>query len=310
MSTSSLRDLGSDLLAALMRVLDRIAGGIAGGIASACAVLGIGMAGCADAPAAPAPTVVATAPVIAPVVAPEPPKDLGEFHVTFYYMIGEDEAELVTKQKRARTAARKAARSGGAADTTVMASIDPAAATAAPLVTLYNGKGCSPIADVTESFADQLALQGTGKLRDGRVVNVWGKCKCGDARRCFKVTGRKWGNSGTGRPLEPFRTVAVDPKQVKLGSLLYLPALDGMTMPGRGPIGGFKHDGCVAADDTGGGIDGRQLDLFVGRRAFYIGLARRRGGSHRWAKQVKVLDGKGRCERKGGHVQRVATGSI
>ena len=68
MSTSSLRDLGSDLLAALLRVLDRIAGGFT----SACAMLGIGMAGCSDAPAAPAPvvaTVVEAKPAIAEPVA-------------------------------------------------------------------------------------------------------------------------------------------------------------------------------------------------------------------------------------------------
>jgi 3D (Asp-Asp-Asp) domain-containing protein len=294
MSTTSLRDLGSDLLAALMRALDRIAAGFT----SACAMLGIGMAGCADAPAAPASTVV-VAPIGAPEGAPvvEAPADLGEFHVTFYYVIGEDEADQIAKHRDAKN--RKA-------DPTLMASVEPE--TAPQLVTLYNGRDCDPIAEVSERFASQLELQGTGKLRDGRVVNVWGRCKCGDARRCFKVTGRKWGNSGTGRALDPFRTVAVDPKQVKLGSLLYLPALDGMTMPGRAPIGGFKHDGCVSADDTGGGIDGKQLDLFVARRAFYVGLARR-GGSHSWSKHVKVLDGKGRCERKDGRVHKIATGA-
>ena len=110
------------------------------------------------------------------------------------------------------------------------------------------------------------SLQGTGKLRDGRVLNIWGHCTC-DHKPCFKVTENQWGTAGTGKPLQPFRTVAVDPKVVKLGSLLYVPLLEGRTMPGRAPWGGFVHDGCVVADDTGGGIDGNQLDLFVGRKA-------------------------------------------
>ena len=87
------------------------------------------------------------------------------------------------------------------------------------------------------------------------------------------MTENQWGTAGSGQPLQPFRTVAVDPKVVKLGSLLYVPLLEGRTMPGRAPWGGFVHDGCVVADDTGGHIDGNQLDLFVGRKAYFLGLS-------------------------------------
>src|SRR5688572_28522127 len=114
---------------------------------------------------------------------------------------------------------------------------------------------------------------------------------------------------GSGQPLEPFRTVAVDPKRIKLGSLLYIPILDGVRMPGRSPVGGFIHDGCVVAGDTGGGIQGAQLDLFVARRAYVQGLARR-GGSHGWMKKIDVVDGSTRCTRKGGKVSRSAAASI
>jgi 3D (Asp-Asp-Asp) domain-containing protein len=332
--TSHVRELGSELIAALLRVLDRIAGGFT----KACAMLGIavptGLAACqgSDVRSAPQPAVRELVTVEQP---PAPPdKELGEFHMTMYFVVNEDEAELIERKKKqakaAKKAAAKVAASAGAADDadaddddadaddviaagddTVLANAPEPVAPQKELVTLYNGKDCSVIADVSPEFADQAELQGTGKLRDGRVINVWGHCKCGRTRahRCYTVTGRKWGNAGNGRPLDPFRTVAVDPKVVKLGSLLYLPALDGMTMPGRAPIGGFKHDGCVAADDTGGGIDGKQLDLFVGRRSFYLGLAQRKG-SHRWAKNIKVLDGKSRCERKGGRVYRVGAPAI
>jgi 3D (Asp-Asp-Asp) domain-containing protein len=309
MSITPLRELGSELLAALMRVLDRIAGGLS----NACKLLGIAVpigaavGSCHDASEAPAPVVQAAPPVVAaPPPVEEATKDLGKFRVTFYYVIGEAEADWMARKHEAKHAAAAAekAKAAGSAEP-VLAAVDPTAEAAKPeLVTLFNSRDCAPIADVSEDFAAALSLQGTGKLRDGRVINVAGRCKCPQATRCFVVTNRKWGNAGTGRALEPFRTVAVDPKQVKLGSLLYIPALDGMTMPGREPVGGFVHDGCVAADDTGGGIDGKQIDLFVAKRAFYLGLARRRG-SHAWAKHVRVLDGSKMCARQNGRVVRV-----
>jgi 3D (Asp-Asp-Asp) domain-containing protein len=311
---ASLRELGTELVAALVRALARAVGGLTSTFAMLGIAVPVGLAGCESSTA----SVASAAPPIAtpsPVEVQAPPaadKELGDFRITFYYVIGEDEADRLAKRHEATHAAPGApeaappdALGAGAVESTVMAAVEPT-----PLVTLYNGRDCAPIADVSAGFASAIALQGTGKLRDGRVVNVFGRCKCGETSRCYSVTGRTWGSAGNGRALDPFRTVAVDPKQVKLGSLLYIPALDGMTMPGRAPVGGFKHDGCVAADDTGGGIDGMQLDLFVARRVYYLGLARNRG-SHGWAKHVKVMEGKLRCQRKGGRVSRVgASGSI
>jgi 3D (Asp-Asp-Asp) domain-containing protein len=235
----------------------------------------------------------ATAPTPPPAAVSQPaptvdnePAPLGQFSITFYYVIGED--EVISKKAKA------------ANDNDV-----ELAATTAPtddLVTLFKTKDCEPIADVSHEFAKQLELQGTGKLRDGRVLNIAGKCKC-DHTPCFQVTETQWGTAGTGRPLQPFRTVAVDPKVVKLGSLLYVPLLEGRTMPGRAPWGGYVHDGCVVADDTGGHIDGNQLDLFVGRKAYFLGLSGS-GSSHAWARHVPVFDGSKICERKGRVVAR------
>ena len=239
----------------------------------------------------PPPHVAASEPAIIaaePVAVSEEPKPIGQFGITFYYVVGEDEVmpkPVVANDNIARP--------------------DTELAAIAPPVTLYAAVGkCDPIAEVSHEFASQLALQGTGKLRDGRVLNIWGNCAC-EHSPCFKVTENQWGSSGSGRPLQPFRTVAVDPKVVKIGSLLYVPLLEGRLMPGRPPWGGFVHDGCVVADDTGGGIDGNQLDLFVARKAYYVGLGS--SGSqtpHAWARHVDVFDGRGKCERKGRVVAR------
>jgi 3D (Asp-Asp-Asp) domain-containing protein len=261
----------------------------------------LGLAGCQSAVDAKisneAPTV--SLEVTQPEKVDDSPKPIGDFSITFYYVVGEEEIAATAKAKAAKVAndnlAQIAPDKADSSDETL------ASVTVDEQVTIYTGT-CEPIADVSKEFAAALALQGTGQLRDGRVLNVWGHCSC-DHSPCFKVTDSKWGTAGTGRPLQPFRTVAVDPKVVKLGSLLYVPILEGRTMPGRSPWGGFVHDGCVVADDTGGGIDGNQLDLFVGRKGYYLGVSGK-GGSHAWAKHVPVFDGTKICERKGRQVAR------
>jgi 3D (Asp-Asp-Asp) domain-containing protein len=217
------------------------------------------------------------------------PKPIGEFSITFYYVIGED--EITAKQP-------KPANDNAADSSAELAAVAPSQ----DQVSLYEAGTCAPIAEVSHEFANQLAIQGTGKLHDGRVLNIWGRCKCSNSP-CFKVTENQWGTAGSNHPLQPFRTVAVDPKIVKLGSLLYVPLLEGRTMPGRAPWGGFVHDGCVVADDTGGHIDGNRLDLFVGRKAYFLGLSGS-GSSHAWAKHVPIYDGSRICERKGRKVSR------
>jgi 3D (Asp-Asp-Asp) domain-containing protein len=211
------------------------------------------------------------------------PKPIGDFTITFYYVIGED--EIVRKKPANDNSAE-------------LAAVTPDQDN----VTLFEAGTCKEIAEVSHEFAGQLALQGTGKLHDGRVLNIWGRCKCSSAP-CFKVTENQWGTAGSNHPLQPFRTVAVDPKVVKLGTLLYVPLLEGRTMPGRAPWGGYVHDGCVVADDTGGHIDGNRLDLFVGRKAYFLGLSGS-GSSHAWAKHVPVFDGSQICERKGRKISR------
>ena len=227
------------------------------------------------------------------------PKPIGLFNITFYYVIGEEEVVPKAVAKAAPVPANDNAAGAAPDDSAELASIVTPETTK-----LYSKQGCTEIAEVSKEFASQLALQGTGKLHDNRVINIEGTCGC-EHSPCFKVTETAWGTAGNGKPLQPFRTVAVDPRVVKLGSLLYVPLLAGRLMPGRAPWGGFIHDGCVEAEDTGGGIDGNQLDLFVGRKAYFLGISGS-GGSHEWARHVEVYDGTGMCERHGQQIGRKA----
>jgi 3D (Asp-Asp-Asp) domain-containing protein len=242
--------------------------------------------------------------------------------MTFYYVVNEEDVPEPPVVVAAADAAPPDAELMPAAALATDAVATDAAVTDAPadggatlaasagpeLVTVYD-KRCRELATVTPRFLAQMRMQGTGKLRDGRTLNIWGDCECPRSPCYREVHGVRWGYAGTGRSLQAFRTVAVDPRKIKLRSLLYVAELDGRTMPGRAPWGGFVHDGCVVADDTGGGVQGRQLDLFVGRRAYYKSLGRR-GGSHAWARKVHVYDGSTRCQRTGGKVSASQRGAI
>lgn len=114
------------------------------------------------------------------------------------------------------------------------------------------------IAHTTRKFRRALVLEGTGWLRDGRAVMY--ECKAGGEHR-FRVAKEKCGFAVTGCALIPFRTAAVDPHFIKLGSKIYIPQLKGARLPD-----GTIHDGVFLATDRGH-FRGRHVDLFVGAGA-------------------------------------------
>jgi len=111
------------------------------------------------------------------------------------------------------------------------------------------------IAETHARFRKDLVMEGTGWLRDGRTVR-FDKTVSGEHR--FRVTKSRNGVTATGCPAEPYRTVAVDPRFVKLGSKIYIPQLKGTVLPD-----GSEHDGIFIADDRGN-FRGAHVDVFVG----------------------------------------------
>jgi 3D (Asp-Asp-Asp) domain-containing protein len=111
-----------------------------------------------------------------------------------------------------------------------------------------------------QAFVYELKLEGSGILRDGRVLNYDGECDYGIGT-CFKtleLEEHPLGMGAQGRKLEPFRSIAVDPRYIPLGAPVYVPELVGVMMPD-----GTRHDGCLRADDVGGAIKQHKLDFFV-----------------------------------------------
>jgi 3D (Asp-Asp-Asp) domain-containing protein len=90
------------------------------------------------------------------------------------------------------------------------------------------------------------------------------------------------------RALVPYRSIAVDTGVLTIGHRYYVEELDGVTMPGD--PGGFVHDGCVTADDVGGGISGMHIDWFVALKQSYLDLDGQLGLGH-----VTVHEGGARC---------------
>jgi 3D (Asp-Asp-Asp) domain-containing protein len=122
------------------------------------------------------------------------------------------------------------------------------------------------LATVPSSFANALALEGTGKLLDDRILNIAG-CGCGGGFNCFAELDPiqfPWGQGSQGNALDPFHSIATDTSVLAFGTKVYAPALAGVVVPG-----GEVHDGCLVAADVGGGINGMHIDWFVGLKANY-----------------------------------------
>jgi 3D (Asp-Asp-Asp) domain-containing protein len=82
-------------------------------------------------------------------------------------------------------------------------------------------------------------------------------------RSRFHVAHARYGEGAHGVHVVPYRTIAVDPRFLAQGTVLYVPQARGtvVTLPsGETHI----HDGYFYAADTGGAIEGNHIDVFLG----------------------------------------------
>ena len=150
-------------------------------------------------------------------------------------------------------------------------------------IEIYTRQGF-PLGRFPRAFVFELRLEGSGVLRDGRLINYDGRCHYGIGT-CYQTLdpqAHPFGTGGQQRALQPFRSVAVDPRWVPLGTPLYMPELKGMRLPD-----GSYHDGCVRADDTGGGIRRREIDFFVESYANYKYLEEQLWNDHKVTPHVE-----------------------
>ena len=173
---------------------------------------------------------------------------------------------------------------------------------AGPPNAVIKDSACKAIATVSKKFYDALCIEGSGRLKDGRVVNYWTKCTCADqcaygSKICYKALDAKkypWGLGAASNALSPLRSWAVDKSIIPLGTLLYAPAWDGVKLPAMDGLGGWTHDGCFRADDVGGGVKGYHYDFFSGTRAMYKALEKL-GTQYHTHQTFTVYRDAGRC---------------
>jgi 3D (Asp-Asp-Asp) domain-containing protein len=146
-----------------------------------------------------------------------------------------------------------------------------------PEVPLFDVKG-KALAVVPAEFARRISMEGTGVLRDGRVINLHEKCRFAKHGWCFLEVDRRKAPFGYGStaPLHPFRTVAALADVIPRGTVVYIPEYDGMPLPGS--EGGFTfHDGCFVVEDTGWSLEGKHLDVFALSEEYYRTLHKQVG---------------------------------
>lgn len=116
------------------------------------------------------------------------------------------------------------------------------------------------LAVVSQSFAKKINLQGSGRLVDGRVINVSQRVN-GEMR--YHFVRHRYGVGASGEMLVPFCSVAVDTSRIPFGTHLLIEETRGMRLPN-----GEIHDGVWIAADRGGKIKNDRIDLFVGKKEF------------------------------------------
>lgn len=96
---------------------------------------------------------------------------------------------------------------------------------------------------------------------DSWLGNLPDTVKTATRRARFMEVSHPLGCDARNHPLVPFRTIAVDPSMIPLGSVVFVPELRGRTF--RTEERTWAHDGYLFAGDRGGAIRGAHIDVFM-----------------------------------------------
>jgi 3D (Asp-Asp-Asp) domain-containing protein len=100
-------------------------------------------------------------------------------------------------------------------------------------------------------FVSDFKKEACAELKSGKLISY--------LKRVNKVRVVTQFLGFNGYTISPFKSIAVDPSIVPLGSKLYIPALTQM--------GKDNHNGVVYAHDIGSMINGHSIDIFVGYKS-------------------------------------------
>lgn len=135
-----------------------------------------------------------------------------------------------------------------------------------PNISLMNAK-CQPIKEVPRAFYQAACVQGSGSLASGGTVSFAKRdCACAEVcprtnqKICFDALDKQsfpWGRGASGGPIAPLRSIAADTSVLPMGTVVYLPELDGVE----------GSDGCFVVEDRGSRVQGDHVDIFTGEPA-------------------------------------------
>jgi 3D (Asp-Asp-Asp) domain-containing protein len=118
---------------------------------------------------------------------------------------------------------------------------------------LYLADG-SLLGRFSSAFIKAFKIEAAAQLRDGRMISYLKM-----ANRAMLVD-RYLGCGG--HTLTAMKSIAVDPRLIPLGSVVYVPQAEGITVDGQ------VLNGVFYAHDIGSAIKGKHIDVFIGRKKY------------------------------------------
>lgn len=116
-------------------------------------------------------------------------------------------------------------------------------------VPLYDDQG-NLLGKFPSAFVQDFKREAAAKLKDGRCISYLKRAGRAQVVDRFLGTG--------GFKLTELRSIAVDPRVIPMGSLVYIPQAENVTVDGKRLTGLFR------AHDIGSAVKGKHIDIFVG----------------------------------------------
>ena len=104
----------------------------------------------------------------------------------------------------------------------------------------------------SSAFVKAFRVEAAACLKDGRRISYMKRANRVEVVDQFLGCG--------GHTLADLRSIAVDPRLIPLGSVVYIPQAENVTVDGQ-TLGGVFY-----AHDVGAAIKGKHIDIFVGRK--------------------------------------------
>jgi 3D (Asp-Asp-Asp) domain-containing protein len=118
---------------------------------------------------------------------------------------------------------------------------------------LYLSDG-SLLGRFSSAFVKAFKVEAAAQLRDGRMISYLKRANRVELVDRFLGCG--------GNTLTPLKSIAVDPRIIPLGSIVYIPQAEGVNVDGQ------ILNGLFYAHDIGSAIKGKHIDVFVGRKKY------------------------------------------